>query len=170
MHHSIMQCTVNQGNWQIPYSDIKTLLCKYSTETEWHSSQLFFLTRLTSTRRILNPSRIYACLLNIDRTTRKRSILKHSFYHNCVEYLLNRNDTPTFLLPFSWATGGKTFSFQKKKTFVKAKGALSTPNRKFLLPLKTIRYDWCLNKTCVSVYKFYEMYSHRRKIVQLLVF
>jgi hypothetical protein len=22
------------------------------------------------------------------------------------------------------------------------------PNRKFLLPIKTIRYDWCLNKTC----------------------
>jgi hypothetical protein len=22
------------------------------------------------------------------------------------------------------------------------------PNRKFLLPVKTIRYDWCLNKTC----------------------
>ena len=49
------------------------------------------------------------------------------------------------------------------------KGPLS-PYRKFVLPIKTIRYDYALIK-CVSVtYKCYEMYAHRGKNVQLLVF
>jgi hypothetical protein len=45
------------------------------------------------------------------------------------------------------------------------------PNRKFLLPVKTIRnmIDALIKRVSVT-YKCYEMYAHRGKIVQLLVF
>ena len=42
------------------------------------------------------------------------------------------------------------------------KGALSA--------IIVIRYDWCLNKTFSVTYKCYEIYAHRGKIRQLLVF
>jgi hypothetical protein len=44
------------------------------------------------------------------------------------------------------------------------------PKSQILLPIKTIGYDWCLRKTCLCNLYCYEMYAHRRKKEQLLVF
>jgi hypothetical protein len=90
-----MQCTryvgdFNQGNWQTPYADINSLKVHILLKQYGIVGNIIDLSRLWSTHVIndwiLNLSRIYAYLLNIDHTTRKKGNVKIIFLsQNCVE-------------------------------------------------------------------------------------
>jgi hypothetical protein len=60
-------------------------------------------------------------------------------------------------------------SFKKFQNLNNLKGHY-LPNRKFLLPVKLSDMIDALIKRVSVTYKCYEMYAHRGKIVQLLVF
>ena len=95
MQGYIMQCTryvgdFNQGNWQTPYADINSLKVHILLKQYGIVGNIIDLSRLWSTHVIndwiLNLSRIYAYLLNIDHTTRKKGNVKIIFLsQNCVE-------------------------------------------------------------------------------------
>ena len=83
MQGYIMQCAryvgdFNQGNWQTPYTDINSLKVHILLKQYGIVGNIIDLSRLGSTHVIndwiLNLSGIYAYLLNIDHTTRKKAM------------------------------------------------------------------------------------------------
>ena len=133
------------------------LMLTYDTPTFMFNVYKNQLSRQTGRRSLTGPKTLPTILYTYMKLVTKYQIPAiNSYWEICDEKYLGRtNRGKTVYPPPSSGSGGiniisvciDTFSSNIVGILYHLKGHY-LPNRKFLLPIKTIRYDWCLYKTC----------------------